>query len=59
MNIDGDNKAIHDSKSIHVNNCWMTLTAEHIWKDRIHLDDNGIALLPNNFLRQINRKYIV
>ena len=32
------------------------INATHTWKDNIHLNDRGTAMLANNFIRHINSK---
>ena len=33
------------------------ITREHIWRDKIHLNESGLSLLANNFIQAINRKH--
>ena len=33
------------------------ITCEHIWRDKIHLNESGLFLLANNFIQAINRKH--
>ena len=35
----------------------LNITSQHIWKDRLHLNENGIKVLANNFLEHLNRLY--
>ena len=30
------------------------LASEHLWRDKVHLNDAGLALLANNFLKALN-----
>ena len=34
------------------------LKPEHIWRDKIHLNDNGTSILTNNFIRCLNYIHI-
>ena len=34
------------------------ITAAHIWRDKLHLNNNGTIVLANNFIKSVNRKHI-
>ena len=48
------NQFLHDYELISNDN----INTGHIWRDKIHLNNNGVILLANNLIKAINRKHI-
>ena len=49
-----ENQLLHDYELISNDN----IEARHVWKDGVHLNNEGIHILANNFIRAINRIHI-
>lgn len=49
-----DNQMLYNYELIHHDN----INAEHIWKDKVHLNNKGLSVIANNFINAINREHI-